>query len=538
MLRKSSLVLALCFLVGGCATAEKPGAPARPEAAPYANVHELARAEEWAARDADWRNGAVVYQVLLDRFAPPANLEAKRALYPEPKKLRDWSETPTRGTYVESAEVWSHEIDFWGGDFASLMTKLDYIDSLGVDVLYLNPIHLAYTNHKYDAQDYFEVSPEFGTREDVKKLAAELHKRGRRLVLDGVFNHMGRTSPHFQDALKNPNSPWRDWYMIGSEYNLGYRAWVNVPNLPEVNLESPKVRARIYGDRDSVIQGYLRDGVDGWRLDVAFDIGFRWLSELTEAAHEARPGSIVIGEIWNYPEQWMPALDGVMNMTLREVLLQMVNGRAEPATAARQIERLVADVGTEPMLKSWIILDNHDTVRLTNSLSEPWQREMAQVLQFTLPGSPCLYYGTELGMTGGDDPEQRAPMRWDLVNSSNPTYAWNKQLLALRKSSRALRIGDYRALDTKKTLGFMRLTDRAADTVVVFANPSNEEVTEFVTLRDSKIMSYSKLKDALHGTEFTVMAGTLTITVPARAVFVLRPVIEQTREYTPYKRVQ
>jgi len=538
MLRRSAITLAMGLLLAGCATTSTERTITRPESAPYANVHELARADEWAARDADWRNGAVVYQVLLDRFAPPADLEAKRPLYPSPKKLRDWSETPTRGTYVESAEVWSHEIDFWGGDFASLTSKLDYIDSLGVDVLYLNPIHLAYTNHKYDAQDYFEVSPEFGSREDVKKLAAELHKRGKRLVLDGVINHMGRTSPHFQDALKNPNSPWRPWFNIGPQYKLGYRAWVNVPNLPEVNLESPEVRARIYGDPDSVIQGYLREGVDGWRLDVAFDIGFRWLSELTEAAHQARPGSVVIGEVWNYPEQWMPALDGVMNMTLREVLVQMVNGRANPAAAARQIERLVEDVGTEPLLKSWIILDNHDTVRLTNSLTEPWQRQMAQVMQFTLPGSPCLYYGTELGMTGGDDPEQRAPMRWDLVNNDNATYKWTKKLLGLRKTSRGLRIGDYRALDTTKTLGFLRLTDRAADTVVVFANPSNEDVTEFVTLRDSKIMSYSKLKDALEGNEFLVMAGTLTITVPARGTFVLRPVIEDTIEYTPYKRVQ
>ena len=261
----------------------------------WANRYDRRRAAVLAKREADWRNGAIVYQVIVDRFAPAADLSAKRELYPAPKRLRDWGETPKRGTFLPEAQVWSHEIDFWGGDLSSLRGKLDYLSELGIDVLYLNPIHQAYTDHKYDAQDYFAVSPEYGSRADVKALAEDCHRNGIRLVLDGVFNHMGRTSPWFIEAMKDPDSPYREWFYIDGRYRLGYRAWFDVPNLPEIRLENPVVQARVFGDADSAIQGYLRDDVDGWRLDVAFDIGFAILSRLTEAAHAAKPGSLIDG---------------------------------------------------------------------------------------------------------------------------------------------------------------------------------------------------------------------------------------------------
>src|SRR5262249_44303352 len=142
-------------------------------------------AETFANRERDWRNGAIVYQVLVDRFAPSARLNTKRGLYPAPKVLRDWSEAPQPGSYLSDAKLSSQELDFWGGDLASLSNQLDYLQQLGADVLYLNPIHLAYTNHKYDALDFQEISPEFGDRTDFIRLAADVHSRGMKLVLDG-----------------------------------------------------------------------------------------------------------------------------------------------------------------------------------------------------------------------------------------------------------------------------------------------------------------------------------------------------------------
>ncbi len=259
------------------------GAPVHAQAVDYANANDRQRAGVYERREADWRNGAVVYQVLVDRFAPPANLDGKRALYPPPKKLHPWTAEPRRGTWLEKEQVWSHEIDFWGGDLAGTAAKLDHVQQLGANVLYLNPIHLGWTNHKYDSLDFNAVSPEFGTREDVKRLAAELHRRGMKLVLDGVFNHMGRQSQRFQDALAGRGG--RDWFVFGPQFKEGVRNWWNNGNLPELNLENPAVRDHLWAQPDSVVRGWLRDGADGWRLDVAFDLGFLYLSEVSQAAH-------------------------------------------------------------------------------------------------------------------------------------------------------------------------------------------------------------------------------------------------------------
>jgi glycosidase len=199
-----------------------------------------------AVRRADWRNGAIVYQVFVDRFAPPADLEGKRGLYPAPKVLHPWTDVPTPGHLEAEVGLWSHELDFWGGDLQSLRGKLDHVRGLGAEVLYLQPIQSALTNHKYDALDWAEVSPEYGTRQDVVSLAHELHGKGMKLMLDGVFNHMGRNSKLFQSAIGDPKSPYRDWFFIGPKYPGGYRAWANVKNLPEVRIENPAVQNYIW----------------------------------------------------------------------------------------------------------------------------------------------------------------------------------------------------------------------------------------------------------------------------------------------------
>lgn len=505
---------------------------------PQGNPADQALKGVFEQREKDWRNGAIVYQVLPDRFAPAADLEGKRQLYPAPKRLRGWDETPQRGSYVESARLWSHEIDFWGGDLASVAGKLDHVQAMGADVLYLNPIHLAYTNHKYDAFDYNAVSPEFGTRDDVKALARQLHARGMKLVLDGVFNHMGRNAPIFKDAEADPKSPWRDWFVFGPQYQSGARVWWLAENLPEINLENKAVREHVYGARDSVVRSYLRDGVDGWRLDVAVDIGFRFLDELTRAAHAEKPGSLVVGEIANYPKEWMPAVDGVMNFTLREIILRLASGRMDVALAQKMIDRMVREAGSGGLLKSWIMLDNHDTPRLATALPDVQRRRLAQVLQFALPGSPNLYYGSEVGMTGGDDPEMRAPMRWDLVKDGQPDLAWTKMLVALRKQHRALRVGEYRPVTAHKLLAFERYTDRALDTVVVIVNPGQTEVNEAVLVGNSKLMNNWHMVSLDGAVRVKIMASMLEVTLPPGGFMVLRPEPSPGGGYSAYKRVQ
>jgi glycosidase len=360
-----------------------------------------------------------------------------------------------------------------------------------------------------------------------------------KLVLDGVFNHMGRNSPRFREAEADARSPYRSWFDFNPQYPGGVRAWALAQNLPELDLENPAVRDYLWAKPDSVVQSYLARGVDGWRLDVAFDIGFRWLGELTEAAHARRPGSLVVGEIANYPAEWFPHVDAVLDFTLRQVLIDTANGAIEPEQAARMVERMVADAGIEPMLKSWTYLDNHDTARLATTLPDARQRRLAQVLQFTLPGSPNLYYGTELGLSGGDDPEMRAPMPWDRV-VGNAELAWTRQLVAMHRQRRALRVGDFRRIESRRLLAFERYTERVDDSVVVLANPGDAAVEEVVLVPDSKLMNFAPLRDLLDPAvePVRIHAGLLRVSVPPHTVRVLAPDTAAVDGYTPYKRVQ
>lgn len=496
-------------------------------------------AETFANRERDWRNGAIVYQVLVDRFAPSAQLDTKRDLYPAPKVLRDWSEVPQPGTYLPDAKLNSQELDFWGGDLASLSTQLDYVQQLGADVLYLNPIHLAYTNHKYDALDFQKISPEFGDKADFIRLAADVHARGMKLVLDGVFNHMGRNAPIFQDAITNPKSVWRNWFAIDPQYDGGARVWTGYQNLPELNLKNPAVRAYLYEDPDSVLRKYLRDGADGWRLDTAFELGHTYLRELTHAAHEEKAGSLIVGEVVNYPDAWLQSIDAVMSFSLRHSVLDMIAGVIAPARAGRIVDRLVYDAGIEPMLKSWMVLDNHDIPRIASQIPKVSQRRLAQALQFTLPGAPNIYYGSELGMVGGADPENRGPMRWDLAHAGNPELAWIKQLIAMRKQNRALRIGNFRLVDSERLLAFERYTDRALETVVILANPSGTAVTERVIIANAGLMDGTPMVDLLSPVDTppvgVVGAAFMTVTVPPETVLILMPREQSLGGYTRYK---
>ena len=497
-----------------------------------------AEAMLFAARAADWRNGALIYQIIVDRFEESAHLNEKMQYYAHPRQLRKWSETPTPGKFLPTEHVWSHEIDFWGGDLKSLGSRIDYLKDLEIDVLYLNPIHAASTNHKYDATDYMQISPEYGTRADLIDLINTVHKSNLKIVLDGVFNHMGRQSDIFQQASSSLDNPYRDWFYFSDQFSQGVRLWSNAESLPELNYENPAVRKYIYEDENSVIRSYLRDGIDGWRLDTAFELGYQYLFELTNTAHHEKPGSLVVGEIWNYPKDWFPALDSVMNFTLRQIILDTVNAKIAPKLASDMIAKMIEDTGIEEMLKSWILLDNHDVKRISTSLPDRADQRIAQVLQFTLPGSPNLYYGSELGMQGADDPCNRAPMRWDLLNEQNEVYRWTKKLIHLRKESRALKIGDYRKLLSDKLIAFERCTEKVDETLLIIVNPSDQVIKEMILVPDSKLMNATKLVDLL-GTEKlqTIHSGLLSIEIAPKSALLLKPQTAPEDGYSPFKRI-
>ena len=526
--------LAPAVLVGSLAVGGASGGVRGPETGGNASRR---TADVYDARLADWRSHQVVYQVFVDRFAPGSDPATRAALYSAPRRLRPWTEQPRHGLYVESASVWQHEIDFWGGDLKGLTGKLDYIASLGTNVLYLNPIFLAYTNHKYDATDYYTIDPQYGTREDFERLCDEAHRRGMRVVLDGVFNHTGRRCIWFEQALADPKSPYRDFYTFDPAVKNGYVGWVDLANLPELKYANPAVRDRIYRAPDSVVQSYLKHA-DGWRLDVAFDLGPEVLTELTTSAHRARQDSYTVGEIYNYPADWFPALDGVMNMYFSKIIFGLADGSLEGPKAADMIQVLVDDAGIEPLLRSWIVLSNHDRSRIKSVLPSLEDRTFALALQATLPGAPLVYYGEEIGLTGKDDPEQRGPMDWDAVKAGTaPEIALTRKMLALRNAHRALQVGDFVRIPTTRLLAFARLTASVRDTCIVVANPTTAPVTETIATRDGWLQDVSPMRDALTGADAEVSSGLMTLTIPPKTVRVYAPVIGAGPNYNRYKRV-
>ena len=490
------------------------------------------------ARRNDWKNGAVVYQIFVDRFAPSAILDQKRGLYAAPQKLHPWTETPKPSAFDPKLETYPHVLDFWGGDLNSLRAKLDYVRKLGADVLYLNPIFRSPSNHKYDTEDYFQVDPQYGSNADLAALIKDVHRSDMKLMLDGVFNHIGETSPLFIEAKTNPTSPRRDWFFFDKTYEKGYRGWAGVASLPALKVENPEVRQFLWGGRDSVVRKWLRDGIDGWRLDVAFELGPKYLTEITKASHAARAGSAVVGEIAGYPADWPGGLDGVFNFTATTIARNLLDGQISGGRAGRMLEKMVEDAGIEFLLKSWILTDNHDMPRLATMVPKAADRHLIRLLQFTLPGSPCLYYGSELGMTGGGDPECRAPMRWDLETAKNEDLNSTKTLLAIRKALPSLRFGDLRVLETDKLLAFARVTDRIEETAIVVVNPTKDKVTETFATRVGQLMSWGELKDVLRGSRLRTITGMLSVEMAPRSAMILTPVMELHGGYSPYDRLK
>ncbi|MFZ4506765.1 MAG: glycoside hydrolase family 13 protein [Fimbriimonas sp.] len=490
------------------------------------------------ARAKDWRFGPVVYQIFVDRFAPSASLEAKRNLYRAPRLLRDWTDLPTQGRFDDTAGCWSHEMHFWGGDLRSTEAKLDYVQKLGANVVYLLPIHDALTNHKYDATNYKVIAPEYGTEADFLSLIGSVHSKGMRIMLDGVFNHMGRSAPTFQKAFSNPKDPRRDWFYFGKEYKNGYRGYAGVGNMPSLHLENPSLQQYLWEKPDSVVQSALKKGVDGWRLDVAFDLGHEVLAKITRAAKRAKPESVVVGEISGYPSDWEAAVDGVFNFFAINTCHEMVDGKIGGGRVGRMLDTMVTDAGIEPILRSWLLLDNHDTSRVADTIPDIKKRRLVQLLQMTLPGSPVIYYGSELGMRGAGDPQNRAPMRWDLVNDASPDLAWTRQLTQIRKEHPALRYGDFRALESDRLLAFVRSTDKFRDNVIVVVNPTTETVRETFPSRIGRFQSWGEARDVLGSPKIRSITGLLQVEVPPQSARIYVPITDPSNGYSSYDRIR
>jgi glycosidase len=489
----------------------------------------------------DWRLGAVVYQVIVDRFAESLDIDKKisKGLYDFPRELKSWNVLPKATPFNPHTQYHDHELTFYGGDLKSLRQKLEYIKSLGVDVLYLNPIVEALSNHKYDATDYLTISEEYGSEEDLKALIDHVHHHNMKIMLDGVFNHLGIHSTLYKNAMRSETHPSRKFFDFNPNYPKGVRLWANVDSLPELQLEEEVVQNYIYKTKDSVVQKYVALGVDGWRLDVAFDLGYYYLSEITKYSHQVNPKSMVIGEVHNYPSKWAHRMDGVMNFTFRALAIKLIKGEQTPKVIQEMIQQVIKDTGIEKMLSSWMIIDNHDMPRLTHVFDTVETQRLAFVLLFTLPGSPNLYYGTELGMEGGGDPENRRPMAWHLDREDNPYQTFVKTLINLRQSYPSLKVGDYHPLMSQSIFAFIRKGSHIREDIYVFMNVCKHSVSDILLIDDPDLMNYATF-DVLSGEipHIHVTAGVMEVTMHPVSYVLMRVKTEAIHGYTPYKRIE
>ncbi|MFW6120996.1 MAG: alpha-amylase family glycosyl hydrolase, partial [Petrotogales bacterium] len=311
----------------------------------------------------------------------------------------------------------------------------------------------------------------------------------------------------------------------------------NVHFLPELNLKNPEVRKILWKGKNSVIKKWTNLGIDDWRIDCAYDIGFKYCKEITKTLKELGDHNS-IGEVWAYPKEWVndSVLDGVMNYYFTELIGAFIKGEANADTFSQAIENTQRDSGLEGLLKSWNILSTHDTPRLRQIYKDKWK--LSVVLQFALPGSPLIYYGEELGITSNGDPYCRQPMPWALANTNNETLSFYKSLVSLFKESPAFKKGKFEKVivTNNNVLVFLRKTKRIEDMKIIVINPTNENQHYRAIMRESRLMNNFPIIDHFTNKEVKVANSTIVDRIPARSFSIFYPRTEF-EGYSPYKRI-
>jgi glycosidase/Ca2+-binding RTX toxin-like protein len=543
-----------------------------------------------------WLQNANVYQIFPDRF---------RNGDPSNDYCRDGAATgcPTfYGSEQATAHtVWNEAIcdprgatcpnaygnQFYGGDLRGIQDKLDYLQGLGIDTLYLTPIFKARSNHRYDTEDYLEIDPALGTQDDFDALVRELERRGMYLILDGVFNHTSSDSLYFDryhrygsdGACESLSSPYRGWYeFINSDVPCGtgdYQGWFGYESLAVLQDASAAVRDFIYrSGADNVIKHWYVRGVGGWRFDVADEISHDWWRDFRPHAKGANPDGPLVGEVWYDASRFLlgDQLDSVMNYRFRKNVLGFArdadgwrdndsNGSNEiiglsPSEFDRAMRSAREDYPPQATAAMLNLLDSHDTNRALYVLTKQGDSgltqakgrlKLAALLQFTYLGAPMVYYGDEAALdspslaNGGngpeDDPYNRAPYPWadeagdtDVYGPADGgTIGFYSQLAHLRKQHEALRTGGFTTLLTGDTTASASDNDTYA-----FARSGGGE-TAIVALNQANAANTAtvplgayfadgaQLQDALSGATYTVSGGAVSLTLAAFGGAVLFP---------------
>ncbi len=479
----------------------------------------------------DYENG-IVYQIFVDRFAKTGDPKIRKESRYDP----DWDNGIPE--YVEYPGQPLNNNTLFGGTLNGITEKLDYLSDLGVNILYLTPIFKAYSNHRYDTGDYSKVDSALGGITALRKLIKEAHKRGMKILLDGVFNHTGDDSLYFNKYKRYPgigaynsvDSIYYSWYTFGSHPDE-YKSWWGVKILPTLNTSNPEVIEYFCG-KNGIIRRYLREGIDGWRLDVADELSSSLLDGIKAAATAEKPDSMILGEVWedasnkiaySYRRHYFMGkqLDSVMNYPLRGAIIDYVKwGNAEDF--ASRVNVLLLHYPKHVLLRLLNFLGSHDTERIITVLAgddmsgksgselaykrmthEQYERgkklvEFAFALLCVFPGMPCIYYGDEIGMQGYRDPFNRMPFSF---NNGDPGLSKTfKAILNTRNSDDNLRKGSCEILSAHDGIVVIRREYEGSETVAVFNASSNTIAFDSRSIdSDGKVynippMEYSILK--------------------------------------------
>ena len=377
-----------------------------------------------------WVEQTVWYQIFPERFANGDSTN-------DPQDTKSWNpnEHPRRQ-------------DFYGGDLQGVINHLDYLKQLGVNGLYFNPIFKAPSNHKYDTQDYYQIDPHFGDAKLFKKLVEQAHQRGMRVMLDAVFNHIGDQSPMWQDVLKNgQDSKYADWFHINRfpvtytptdnfEFakDATYDTFDYTPHMPKLNTANPKVQDWLLD-----IAGYwVREfDIDAWRLDVANEIDHHFWRRFHNEMLTLKDDFYILGEIWHSAQPWLNGdeFTGVMNYDYTGAIINhFIKHELSSQGLVDRLSHQLMLYRDQTNAMMFNVLDSHDTARIMTLANEDDQL-VRQTLAFTFlqPGSPSIYYGTEYGMTGGNDPDCRKPMNWYPDAKAMAMHDFVRDLIKWRK---------------------------------------------------------------------------------------------------------
>jgi glycosidase len=399
--------------------------------------------------ESDWLQRSVAYQIFPDRFE---NGDKGN----DPEGTQSWGMKPTTKS-------------MFGGDLRGIINRLDHIKKLGADLIYMTPIFSSSSNHKYNTMDYYSVDKSFGSMEDVRELIEKCHNLGMRIIFDAVFNHSGSDFFAFRDILENQtNSKYADWYHLEGfpvrTDKVNYYTFADsIPSMPKFNISNPEVREYLLG----VGKYWVKEmGIDGWRLDVCDEVDHSFWKDFRKAVKSVKEDAVIIGEIMHEASSFLKGdeLDSIMNYPFKGASVDFFAKRAIDA------ERFSGILASSRALymdhinrQMWNLLGSHDTQRfLTEAGEDKGRLRLAAAFQFMYIGVPYIYYGDEIGMSGGKDPLCRGCMVWDEDRQDMDLLMFFRRLIAIRKENPELIKGDLKM-------------EVAKDGLVAFSRRSKDE---------------------------------------------------------------